>query len=114
MRISDWSSDVCSSDLDHDRQHGYARRAVVGLAGNRQTPEMRWRPQEQNQCEQPRQRAERRVGHGGTRQHRKAAGQPTDDDIDRKSVVSGKSSSGRVDLGGRRLIKKKIKSITKE
>src|SRR3546814_18986071 len=27
---------------------------------------------------------------------------------DRKSVVSGKSVSGRVDLGGRRIIKKKI------
>src|SRR3546814_16284945 len=31
---------------------------------------------------------------------------PRKDDIDRKSVVSGKSVSVRVDLGGRRIIKK--------
>src|SRR3546814_20458359 len=33
--------------------------------------------------------------------------------IDRKSVVSGKSVSVRVDLGGRRLIKKKISKIAR-
>src|SRR3546814_18628964 len=33
---------------------------------------------------------------------------------DRKSVVSGKSVSVRVDLGGRRIIKKNMKQITKE
>src|SRR3546814_4569177 len=27
MRISDWSSDVCSSDLNHPRRTGLARRA---------------------------------------------------------------------------------------
>src|SRR3546814_13633258 len=32
--------------------------------------------------------------------------------IDRKSVVSGKSVSVRVDLGGRRIIKKKIATST--
>src|SRR3546814_8494393 len=26
MRISDWSSDVCSSDLEHSRRHGEIRR----------------------------------------------------------------------------------------
>src|SRR3546814_12807044 len=31
---------------------------------------------------------------------------------DRKSVVEGKSGSLRVDLGGRRILKKKIKNIT--
>src|SRR3546814_16093287 len=68
MRISDWSSDVCSSDLfeDHARSH---RIHAIDL---------------------------RRIGHlaqkvrGITR--------------DRKSVVSGKSVSVRVDLGGRRII----------
>src|SRR3546814_14130020 len=33
------------------------------------------------------------------------------DDEDRKSVVKGKSVSVRVDLGGRRIIKKKISSM---
>src|SRR3546814_16859236 len=32
--------------------------------------------------------------------------------VDRKSVVSGKSVSVRVDLGGRRIIKKKTKKIS--
>src|SRR3546814_20161648 len=35
------------------------------------------------------------------------------DDEDRKSVVSGKSVSVRVDLGGRRIIKKKKKKRTR-
>src|SRR3546814_11939339 len=38
-------------------------------------------------------------------------GQPLgEDDADRKSVEKGKSVSVRVDLGGRRIIKKKIKT----
>src|SRR3546814_4660885 len=32
MRISDWSSDVCSSDLDHDRLDQHLRAAGVELA----------------------------------------------------------------------------------
>src|SRR3546814_14063011 len=35
-----------------------------------------------------------------------AAFQPMGDEADRKSVVEGKSVAGRVDLGGRRIIKK--------
>src|SRR3546814_19916451 len=91
MRISDWSSDVCSSDLPlrltpvriRIRQRPRDPAAVPFLAAHRacmaadagveidHQPELdlRWR--------------------------------------DRKSVVSGKSVSVRVDLGGRRIIKKK-------
>src|SRR3546814_4358219 len=32
MRISDWSSDVCSSDLDGDRMKTALSRAVMALA----------------------------------------------------------------------------------
>src|SRR3546814_16616759 len=76
MRISDWSSDVCSSDLAE-----------------------LW-------CSDHRIEARRKAG-------------PFDlwptglgfeyffGFIDRKSVVQGKSVSVRVDLGGRRIIKKK-------
>src|SRR3546814_20968404 len=70
MRISDWSSDVCSSDLE-----GTNFKHVVA----------------------PHHRRSDRVA--GGRSVRLA--------VDRKSVVSGKSVAVRVDLGGRRIIKKK-------
>src|SRR3546814_12419157 len=101
MRISDWSSDVCSSDLARPgarrglRQHGPAQPGGAGLGarsadaggaavrqvaihGHREgNPRRRTRPQ----SAEPGQRSEeRRVG---------------------------KSVSVRVDLGGRRNIKKK-------
>src|SRR3546814_19196917 len=89
MRISDWSSDVCSSDLCAEVVHAHPRGchnattkagepgvAMVvggtGLAGQVIAAE----------------------------HHRGVAG------TDRKSVVSGKSVSVRVDLGGRRILKK--------
>src|SRR3546814_21090592 len=55
--------------------------------------------------------ARRRDGRGLRRHPARAASESwTDDDAgDRKSVVSGKSVSVRVDLGGRRIIKKKKK-----
>src|SRR3546814_11945678 len=82
MRISDWSSDVCSSDL----------LAVVQLEA------------------EPRRRDDRkvpaRVGRDGLQVPVHHPGRlPRAED--RKSVVSGKSVSVRVDLGGRRIIKKK-------
>src|SRR3546814_18793076 len=71
MRISDWSSDVCSSDLRA------VRRADGGLRAPAEGPAAPWRA--------PLSSPVRR---------------------DRKSVGEGKSVSVRVDLGGRRLIKK--------
>src|SRR3546814_11809498 len=74
MRISDWSSDVCSSDLvKRTRTSGILlilAAASLLLAA----------------CDD-------------------GANQPSA--ADRKSVVSGKSVSVRVDLGGRRIIKTK-------
>src|SRR3546814_1336824 len=84
MRISDWSSDVCSSDLDDVRlvlaQDGIARpsRSIGEFADDGVRP------------------SGRRDARGVLRHER-----------DRKSVVSGKSVSVRVDLGGRSIIKKK-------
>src|SRR3546814_14347147 len=103
MRISDWSSDVCSSDLTRVKLplatlHPHLEAATfdkvdrvqagdfvigigvghTGLVG--ETPE-------------------RHIGRGEER------GELV---IDRKSVVSGKSVYVRVDLGGRRIIKHKI------
>src|SRR3546814_10935594 len=93
MRISDWSSDVCSSDLQEEdaelREIVLADELAAGvlLADGAE---------------------------GGRR------GEQADDAVllddapegagvgrDRKSVVEGKSVSVRVDLGGGRIIKKK-------
>src|SRR3546814_11285579 len=122
LRISDWSSDVCSSDLlgngppvvrrarrrlvsardsaVADARAGPRRRAApaadAGLAGRLQTHAA----------------VERLARGAGTRQRRtrrrtSAAHRRRRRRKDRKRVVSGKSVSVRVDLGGRRIIKKK-------
>src|SRR3546814_20852167 len=92
MRISDWSSDVCSSDLRAGAVRGrllgrlyLARQARGGAAWAR--------------CGGGRhdRRGHRR---GADRRH------PCRRRLDRKSVVEGKSVSVSVDLGGRRIIKK--------
>src|SRR3546814_2490885 len=90
MRISDWSSDVCSSDLDTD---------ITALGAQVDDAHLFDGLDE---------------GIGTAVHDRHFAGIHLDDDIvdaecvkgDRKSVVEGKSVSVRVDLGGRRIIKK--------
>src|SRR3546814_7696650 len=84
MRISDWSSDVCSSDLD------CLGRGRLFLAGT--VADVR-----------EREGARAVKGHALARR----AGSFARLRPDRKSVVEGKSVSVRVDLGGRRIIKKK-------
>src|SRR3546814_18873345 len=94
MRISDWSSDVCSSDLCEAGTAVLVQVSAVGEVGQvlGQLPE------------------QKRVADGG-----RAGGEDADGLIahlpDRKSVVEGTSVSVRVDLGGRRIIKKKRKNI---
>src|SRR3546814_13086847 len=80
MRSSDWSSDVCSSDLLLNE--GF-RRMLVNACFWTMGMEKRIKPRNNVDFVGPYE--------------------PTD----RKSVVSGKSVSVRVDLGGRRIIKKK-------
>src|SRR3546814_14790885 len=94
MRISDWSSDVCSSDLD-DRD------------------QQRRDPQLPDQTEIGRWQGERRQALRNSADEIDAAILEIEDNggedrgEDRKSVVWGKSTSVRVDLGGGRIIKKK-------
>src|SRR3546814_14134686 len=95
MRISDWSSDVCSSDLITQNK---TRPPTFVLFGTRldELPE-----------------SYRRYLVNGIRKELGFGAVPVRLTLrsakkDRKSVVSGKSVSVRVDLGGRRIIKQKI------
>src|SRR3546814_20812280 len=109
MRISDWSSDVCSSDLS-------LAMTEVGVGSIRQRQDMM------------RLLEVRRVDHlAGDLEHADAGvgGERIDDRLrardlfgrrregDRKSGVEGKRVSVRVDLGGRRTIKKTKNKDTK-
>src|SRR3546814_16994986 len=102
MRISDWSSDVCSSDLAEKHR----AVMVVGIEPVAQQIGRGLRDQETYL------RA-RRAAEGAAQQigdeARGALCGLERDVTDRKSVVSGKSVSVRVDLGGSRIIKKKNK-----
>src|SRR3546814_16877381 len=101
MRISDWSSDVCSSDLIagglslHDfSADGKAIDAVAPqqlIEGVRAVHEFTALAQA-GSC------------------HCSTSRDPPSRQADRKSVVKGQSVSVRVDLGGRRIIKKKNKT----
>src|SRR3546814_13396184 len=105
MRISDWSSDVCSSDLEADGVAGGAEIApyegdVAGFDGDVGAG--------------AHGEAEVGLGEGGgvvdavtDHGHRAALSL----EADRKSVVWGESVSVRVGLGGRRIIKKRKKMI---
>src|SRR3546814_14349992 len=100
MRISDWSSDVCSSDL----------------ASTESLCRSCWREDQIARDDDPHREA------GPDRERRRNVELAPNDFLtglidavlrtgaqrteDRKSVVSGKSVSVRVDLGGRRTIKK--------
>src|SRR3546814_17863055 len=85
MRISDWSSDVCSSDLCV-LDEGFASRHRAGEHAALAVHQLGRRIGDDIGAE-----FERTLERGG----------------DRKSVVKGTSVSVRVDLGGRRIIKKK-------
>src|SRR3546814_11934928 len=128
MRISDWSSDVCSSDLEG---HGHGRH--VGWLDGGYGPFGRRYGRHAHAGERPflssrtcqdgplyaRGGKRRGGGHGSWIGRRHAAqparlqfraagqaGSPRPDE-DRKSGVQGKSVSVRVYIGGRRILKKK-------
>src|SRR3546814_18143453 len=113
MRISDWSSDVCSSDLLVRRQRDAARaeddyverRALGGrgvFLGDLVEPARGGHPFDFEADAIGRGRAADIAPH-----HLSPARSVEDDPRDRKSVGEGKSVSVRVDLGGGRLNKKK-------
>src|SRR3546814_13798344 len=123
MRISDWSSDVCSSDLNRREEAGDDLRAPethlppgkdIAHEGGRH------HQQEDHDAEQPHHFARRlvrpviktaaKVEIDDDEEHARAvhvrvAHEPAR--LDRKSVVSGKKVTGSVKLGGPRINKKK-------
>src|SRR3546814_12065311 len=95
MRISDWSSDVCSSDLGGRAPFRLDRR-------HRRFDRRTGQPDEGAETGAD----EGRRGRVDPRR-RRLSPERRRVDRDRKSVVEGKSVSVRVDLGGRRIIKTK-------
>src|SRR3546814_18051502 len=89
MRISDWSSDVCSSDLSGQRTPRSAPRPGSWTS----------RPR----CSAVRVRRSFSTAAAWTPN----SSTSTWKRLDRKSVVQGKSVTERVDLGGRRILKTK-------
>src|SRR3546814_11302981 len=103
MRISDWSSDVCSSDLFGRRQERpFDKLRANGVGGrSREASDLqRRRPA----AFDPRPRADRLAGRPRALGDAGGARGPQ---ADRKRVVSGKTGSVRVDLGGRCILTKK-------
>src|SRR3546814_17447863 len=106
MRISDWSSDVCSSDLESDLILTAPARVIGRLAevyGLRAVrPPILMEAFEVRQYWHARNKDD--PPHRWLRQllHKVLSAR-----IDRKSVVKGKSVYVRVDLGGGRIINKK-------
>src|SRR3546814_20889057 len=92
MRISDWSSDVCSSDLQHGEPvlHRNLRNGAIAAVGKGVRRHV-----------EDAHHARAVEGEAGERRARRRQA------LDRKSDVEGKGVSVRVDLGGRRIIKKK-------
>src|SRR3546814_21036469 len=114
MRISDWSSVVCSSDLPVSGQAvkdvGGDQRVVVKII----LAVLIIAAQEEIQRPVEIRREAKLLADGFETivlQHDEPAvnGLVERRQIDRKSVVEGKSVTVRVDLGGRRIIKKKNK-----
>src|SRR3546814_17571861 len=109
MRISDWSSDVCSSDLvglghGHQRRlHAQTLAFDTGLGGEVAKALERF-----DKCRAAIGIARIVDGIDTTKDlTRTEYLGPAQRERDRKSVVWGQGVSVRVDLGGRRIIKKK-------
>src|SRR3546814_20036772 len=107
MRISDWSSDVCSSDLSDHMDHGVGAACAcdldtVSVARGDKAFDL-------GPVRQPGQIGRKSPIHIylAVALRRTLLLRRQADRRDRQSVVSGQSVSVRVALGGRRFIKKK-------
>src|SRR3546814_13507552 len=109
MRISDWSSDVCSSELDILLQRGRVRARIGRLDGERGRGDsgilLDWQRLERQHAAKD---DAKRDDPGEDRPGDEEAGTHVQD---RKSVGSGRSVSVRVNLGVGRIINKNITTI---
>src|SRR3546814_11915166 len=101
MRISDWSSDVCSSDLV-EWLEAHFRAQVFPIVTPQALDPAHPFPFIPNR------------GSGVMFDLVRLSDSEPVRELDRKSVVKGKSVSGRVDIGGRRIINTKNKSTAIE
>src|SRR3546814_18366160 len=100
MRISDWSSDVCSSDLFADRMENLERDQLLIAEGRVEI--------EQGEVRLEADRVEVNTETGeAVATGRVVLFDGRDRLVDRKSAVSGKCAYVRVDLGGTRILQKK-------
>src|SRR3546814_20650632 len=106
MRISDWSSDVCSSDLNHPRRTGLARRAREAFPHDRRRDLRRTSRHDRHQ-KRPRRIAMKPALFLTPLLGLAACTPAAPDPRDRKSAREGKSVSVRVDTECGRIIKKK-------
>src|SRR3546814_11992543 len=112
MRIRDWSADVCSSDLRRQgqpQQHRCNRPGPRILAVDRRGADAPGVGRLDEPCARPTAGARRTLVSAGYTQPALRAGTCTY----RKSVVSGKRGSDRLNTGGARIIKKETKSTNK-
>src|SRR3546814_20104318 len=109
MRISDWSSDVCSSDL---RLRGLVEAVVLDGAAHLglDLGELADDPAVHPLAVAGRIEAGLVAAFVHLAEARGV--QDLGAEVDRKCAVEGKSVQVRVDLGGRRIIKKKTKNVT--
>src|SRR3546814_18492387 len=113
MRISDWSSDVCSSDLSPGGLIVFERLLFVAalLLASRAAearPQEPLQPLKDRYCHAVTAATDPIVAPAPSRFT--CGGEPSGyADGDRKSVVQGKRGTVRVIYGGRRVIKKKKK-----
>src|SRR3546814_14770575 len=105
MRISDWSSDVCSSDLANERLRPIAQSAPrIRIALHGQSTEVG--PFVVGVAEGVGNCGCRYIEHGPCDSFKLYAR-----GADRQSVVWGKSVSGRVDSGCTRILEKRYRQI---
>src|SRR3546814_11727188 len=101
MRISDWSSDVCSSDLGSEVPSRGALRQE-----ERPMNTIDHRAYFSRRAAQERRLADAAADCTARHAHREMARCYADLALDRKSVVTGKSEYVRIAIGGRRILKK--------
>src|SRR3546814_13657313 len=106
MRIRDWSSDVCSSDLHRLEICRFAELEAFRLGGLDDGAGQRMLALAFEAGHQPQRVGVAEAGPGYHVDHPRP---PFGERADRKSVVKGTSVSVRVDPGGRRVLKQKKK-----